>query len=161
MTEKAVRFHQKCRAACWLIVITQLTVLFLRWPSLPDLIPAHYDAAGAVHRWGSKAELFLLPCFSILMTAALEWVSWHPKWWNIPAEVTENNREALQSVTLRILSIMELLTILGFALLEFLSMTGRPLPAGLTVGLVLVWMALIPIAILRLITFCFIKACER
>ena len=30
MTEKAVRFHQKCRAACWLIVITQLAVLFLR-----------------------------------------------------------------------------------------------------------------------------------
>ena len=85
------------------------------------------------------------------MTAALEWVSRHPKWWNIPAEVTENNREALQSVTLKILSIMELLTILGFALLEFLSMTGRPLPAGLTVGLVLVWMALIPIAILWLL----------
>lgn len=44
MAEKAKRFHQKCRAACWLIVITQLTILFLRWPSLPDLIPAHYDA---------------------------------------------------------------------------------------------------------------------
>lgn len=55
------------------------------------------------------------------MTAALEWVSRHPKWWNIPAEVTENSREALHSVTLRILSIMELLTILGFALLEFLA----------------------------------------
>ena len=71
MTGKAVRFHQKCWAACWLIVITQLTVLFLRWPSLPDLIPAHYDAAGAVHRWGSKAELFLLPCFSILMLSLI------------------------------------------------------------------------------------------
>ena len=46
---------------------------------------------------------------------------------------------------------MELLMILGFALLEFLSMTGRPLPTGLTVGLVLVWMALIPIAILWLL----------
>ncbi|EEF66907.1 hypothetical protein [Holdemania filiformis] len=30
MAEKAKRFHQKCRAACWLIVITQLAVLFLR-----------------------------------------------------------------------------------------------------------------------------------
>ena len=85
------------------------------------------------------------------MTAALEWVSRHPKWWNIPAGVTENNREALQSVTLKILSIMELLTILGFALLEFLSVTGRPLPAGLTVGFVLIWMVLIPIAILWLL----------
>ena len=78
MKEKAKQFHQRCRNGCWLIVIVQLTGLFLRWASLPDRIPAHFDAAGKVDRWGSKAELFLLPCFSVLMTTALEWVARHP-----------------------------------------------------------------------------------
>ena len=66
------------------------------WASLPDRIPAHFDVAGKVDRWGSKAELLVLPWISILMMAGLEWVSRHPKLWNIPVAVTEHNREALR-----------------------------------------------------------------
>ena len=137
MKEKAKQFHQRCRNGCWLIVIVQLISLFLRWASLPDRIPAHFDVAGKVDRWGSKAELLVLPWISILMMAGLEWVSRHPKLWNIPVAVTEHNREALEAVTLRILSLAELLVVLLSALLEYFSMTGRSLPVGLILGFVL------------------------
>ena len=63
MTGKAVRFHQKCWAACWLIVLTQLTVLFLRWPSLPDLIPAIMMPPGRFIAGGAKLSCFYYPVF--------------------------------------------------------------------------------------------------
>ena len=37
-------------------------------PFVPDQIPAHFDLAGQVDRWGSKYELFLLPVTIVLMT---------------------------------------------------------------------------------------------
>lgn len=148
MIEKAKQFHRGCWLGCWLIVIAQLAVLFFQWSSLPDQIPGHYNGTGQIDRWGSKLELLLLPCISIGLILGLEWVSRHPEWWNIPAEVTENNREALQAVTLRILSLMQLLVILELALLEFFSMTSRPLPVVLTIGFVLIILALMIAAIL-------------
>ena len=33
---------------------------------LPDSIPAHYDAAGQVTRWGSKYEVLIFPVFIVL-----------------------------------------------------------------------------------------------
>lgn len=33
---------------------------------LPDRIPAHYDAAGQVTRWGSKYEVLIFPAFILL-----------------------------------------------------------------------------------------------
>ncbi len=58
MAEKAKRFHQKV-PGCLLADCDHTAGGFVfALTFLPDLIPAHYDAAGAVHRWGSKAELF-------------------------------------------------------------------------------------------------------
>lgn len=61
-----------------------LTVLSLILPLaallfLPDSIPAHYNAAGVVDRWGSKYEILIFPAFiipySVIWTACgrLHW----------------------------------------------------------------------------------------
>ncbi|WP_456414011.1 SdpI family protein [Oceanithermus profundus] len=48
----------------WGATLTALAVF-------PDRIPAHWNAAGEVDRWGSKFEVLILPAVQLLVVAAL------------------------------------------------------------------------------------------
>lgn len=48
---------------------TFITVIAIKY--LPNQIPAHYDIAGNIDRWGSKYENFIFPVIIILLT--LHW----------------------------------------------------------------------------------------
>ena len=37
------------------------------WTIIPSEIPAHYNAAGEVDRWGGKGEILILPITALLM----------------------------------------------------------------------------------------------
>ena len=48
-----------------LVMLVGLTIyLGISWSSLPDKIPAHYDFAGNIDRWGKKGELLIVPIMS-------------------------------------------------------------------------------------------------
>ena len=60
----------KSRVKALYTISTLLTVLSLIVPLaallfLPDSIPAHYNAAGVVDRWGSKYEILIFPAFIV------------------------------------------------------------------------------------------------
>lgn len=46
-----------------LLVALTLIVPLAALPFLPDTIPAHYNAAGEVDRWGSRYEVLIFPLF--------------------------------------------------------------------------------------------------
>ena len=46
-----------------------VTLVWLQF--LPDRVPAHYDAAGTIDRWGSKWEYLLLPCVVLALAAVV------------------------------------------------------------------------------------------
>ena len=46
-----------------LLILLTLIAPLAALPFLPDRIPAHYNAAGAVDRWGSKYEVLIFPVF--------------------------------------------------------------------------------------------------
>lgn len=46
-----------------------VTLIWLQF--LPDRVPVHYDAAGAIDRWGSRWEYLLLPGVALLIAAAV------------------------------------------------------------------------------------------
>lgn len=48
-----------------LLILLTLIAPLAALPFLPDRIPAHYNAAGVVDRWGSKYELLIFPAFLI------------------------------------------------------------------------------------------------
>ena len=68
--------------------------IFIRWSSIPDKIPMHYNFAGEIDRWGEKGELLFL--------IAIAWGIWllitvterFPKFWNTGVEVTEKRQGA-------------------------------------------------------------------
>ena len=52
---------KKMYTACVLLILLTLILVLAALPFLPDRIPAHYDAAGVVNRWGSKFEMLIFP----------------------------------------------------------------------------------------------------
>lgn len=48
-------------AATALTALLGLALVLAALPFLPDPIPVHYNAAGAVNRWGSKYEMLVFP----------------------------------------------------------------------------------------------------
>ena len=55
----------------WIISMVPVVMTVIAMQILPDLIPAHYNMAGEVDRWGSKYEQFIFPVFVLLF--ALFW----------------------------------------------------------------------------------------
>lgn len=100
----------------------------VRWQALPDQLPAHYNFAGEIDRWGSKSELLIVLAIGwglwLLMTA----VERFPKIWNTGVEVTPENREQVYRILKSMLEIERLLISGVFAFLTMYGTLGRNLP---------------------------------
>lgn len=70
-----------------LIGITIILVLIFHvitsYTSLPDKIPGHFNAQGEITRYGSKAEILIMPIFGILMYIGLTLIQINPKIWSV------------------------------------------------------------------------------
>lgn len=70
-----------------LIGITIILVLIFHvitsYTSLPDKIPGHFNAQGEITRYGSKAEILIMPIFGILMYIGLTLIQINPKVWSV------------------------------------------------------------------------------
>lgn len=66
-----------------LTIIATTMYLILTYGSLPAEVPAHYNGAGEVDRWGSKAELFLLPLIAFFVIwLPITWLEKYPHTFN-------------------------------------------------------------------------------
>ncbi len=63
--------------ACLALLVLLLSVLFLAfsWRTMPDLIPTHFNAAGAIDGWGDKSSVLILPVIGALAVGLLLLVS--------------------------------------------------------------------------------------
>lgn len=82
-----------CEAISVALLVLPFVYLLLVWKQLPTLIPTHYDAAGVVNAWGNKNSIWFLPCVGVGLYALITILSCFPKMWNVPVEITEENRE--------------------------------------------------------------------
>ena len=61
--EASVKWYRKLFYG---LMFLPLAMALVSLPFLPDQIPAHYDGAGLVTRWGSPFEVLILPSFVVL-----------------------------------------------------------------------------------------------
>lgn len=52
----------------WFFTLLPMVVTTVAMQFMPDKIPAHYDMAGNIDRWGSKYEGFIMPSIIIVLT---------------------------------------------------------------------------------------------
>ncbi len=118
---------------CLFILLGMLLSLMLSWSSIPDKIPAHYDLAGNVDRWGSKTELLILPIMSWIMYGFITVLERFPTAWNTGVKVTEENQERVYRTLKYMIKTLKLILVADFAFMSFCSATGRSLPGWFTV----------------------------
>lgn len=106
------------------------TVVFLAgyWKQIPAEVPMHYNAAGEIDRWGTKAELLILPVIAWLLYGVLTVVEQFPSAWNTGVKVTAENREQVYALLGHMLSTLKLLVMVMFAWINLWCALARPLP---------------------------------
>ena len=75
-----------------ILYVTGIIYTIFIWNQLPDQVPAHYNGAGEVNRWGSKWELIILPVIAALLAVFMSFLEKHPEWHNY-MKLKENNIE--------------------------------------------------------------------
>lgn len=126
---------------CLSIVMMSSTFLYLTlyWTRIPHKIPAHYNAAGIIDRWGDKKEIWFIFIVTILMYIMMSLIEHFPKLWNTGVTLTEENQERIYQLLKSMLVTMKFLLVLIFTFLTINSALARSLPVyftGLTLGLI-------------------------
>lgn len=137
-----------------LVMIGTTFYLIVGWNSFPDRIPAHYNAAGEIDRWGGKGELIFLLVMMWILYIGITLIQRFPQIWNTGVQVTQENRERVYRTLMYMLETLKLLMVAGLSFLTVYGMTGKNLPVwflfvfmgGLFADLIF-WMV-------RLVRFC-------
>ena len=111
-----------------LVLLSSAVFLALYWKSIPPEVPMHYNAAGEIDRWGSRAELLILPVIAWLLYGVMTVVEQFPGAWNTGVKVTAENRERVYALLGHMLSTLKLLVMVLFAWLTLWCALARPLP---------------------------------
>ena len=115
-------------ALCLLLMVGTIAYLAVMWKSIPDTIPAHYNAAGEVNRWGDKSELIFLPIIGGMLYFLITLVQQYPEAWNTGVKVTEQNRERVYQILGNLIGTTKLMMLAVFSSLTVLSSLGLSLP---------------------------------
>lgn len=110
------------------LLLGTIVYLIVMWKSIPDTIPAHYNAVGEVNRWGGKNELLFLPIIGGMLYFLITLVQQYPEAWNTGITVTEQNRERVYQILSNLISTTKLMMLLVFSSLTVLSSLGLALP---------------------------------
>lgn len=98
--------HEKLwRTLFYILMGLPLVVTLAALLVLPAEIPAHYDAAGNITRWGSEYEMLLLPLITLLMGGFLLKVS---RW---SGKRTGENRTAVLAIGCGALLVFNVMTV--------------------------------------------------
>ncbi len=100
------------------IFIVSIIFIISQWNTLPEEIPAHFNGAGEVDRWGSKIELFILPGIGIFLWIFLGFLEKVPYMHNYPARLKESNVEAFYLNSRKILNEIKNLCLILFAVIS-------------------------------------------
>lgn len=101
------------------IFLASIFYIIVIWGKLPDEVPAHFNGAGEVDRWGSKVELFILPFIGLFLWILMGLLEKAPHMHNYPARLNESNVEAFYLNSRKLLNEIKNLCLILFAIISF------------------------------------------
>lgn len=119
---------------CLLSLVGVVVYLILAWHTIPDKIPAHYNAAGEINRWGNKSELIVLPIISWLIFGLITLVERFPGIWNTGVRITPENREAVYRLLKNLIAVIKIFVLLMFGSITVISSLSLSLPVWYILG---------------------------
>ena len=111
---------------CGLIAVTVYTAV--RWETLPEEIPSHYNMAGEIDGTGGKGLLIFLLVTAWVLWAVLEIISLVLRQMcNGETEASWRDPERYYRILKTMVEVLKLITALDFTYMVFCSITLRPL----------------------------------
>lgn len=101
--------------------IASIVFLIVIWGRLPDKVPAHYNLAGEIDRWGSKWELLILPIIGGLTLIFMQILENYPEIHNYPSRLNEENAAQFYLISRKMLNQLKNVCLLTFSALLFES----------------------------------------
>lgn len=91
----------------------------INWNALPEKVPAHFNAAGEVDRFGPKVEMIILPIVGAFVAGLMQWIERFPEKHNYPQRLNENNAKEFYLVSRKMMNRLKNICLLFFALSSF------------------------------------------
>src|SRR5690625_1500709 len=105
----------------YVFFIGSIILLVIIWGHLPTEVPAHYNAAGVVDRWGSKWELIILPSTSFFILIFLSIFEKFPEWHNYPKRINDTNAKAFYLTSRKLVNQLKNISVIVFSLFLYNS----------------------------------------
>lgn len=122
------KYDQAANFLSLILLIGIVLFLALTWRGIPDRIPGHYDASGAVNRWAGKGELLIPLLTGWILYLVVTAVARAPQTWNTGVRITAENRDRVYAVLRNLLSTVKLLMAAVCAFLTVYMARALPLP---------------------------------
>ncbi|KAB2495307.1 DUF1648 domain-containing protein [Priestia endophytica] len=106
-----------------LFYVGSILFLLFSWYDIPTKVPAHYNIAGEVNRWGSKWELLLLPGISTFLLILMTLLEKFPNVHNYPARFNENNAAQFYLNSRKLVNMLKNICLILFFLIVFESVS--------------------------------------
>lgn len=81
------------------LLIGAVAFVLLRWRSLPEQIPTHYDFSGEVTGYGGRGVLLVMPIIGLVTDLVVALVGRFPQSWNTGVRLTVINRARIYRLT--------------------------------------------------------------
>lgn len=124
-----------------ILIFLPLIVSVFAFSILPEQIPAHFNLAGEVDRWGSREEIFILPALVMVLGLLFRW--WIE--WTLRRQ-TQNSPRALYAAGCAMLAIFNgiffVMLYTSFASADRMADPGRAISSIVNI---LIGLSLIPI----------------
>lgn len=109
------------------ILLFLIAYLAIKWPSIPDKIPSHYNSLGIADAWSGKTSIIITPIVSIILYTSLTLLSLFPAIWNIPVEVTDKNYLFVYQNTRSMVCYLKLVLVATFSYMSICAARGKAL----------------------------------
>jgi uncharacterized membrane protein len=112
-TDKAVEI------AGWISVLAVWCLTIVKYNSLPDIIPIHYNAAGVADGFGGKATILTLPLISTILFVGLTFLNKFPHIFNYPTNITKENALRQYTNATRLIRYLKFILVVVFGFISF------------------------------------------
>ena len=97
------------------VYLGSIVFLMINWNALPEKVPAHFNAAGEVDRFGPKVEMIILPIVGAFVAGLMQWIERFPEKHNYPQRLNENNAKEFYLVSRKMMNRLKNICLLFFA----------------------------------------------
>jgi len=117
--------------ACIVLLAGVAVYLLIRWSSIPDQVPGHFNASGEVTRWDGKGALIIPPIIAGVLYIVMTILEQFPQVWNTGVRVTQENMFRVYRILKSMISIIKLLIVATFTSIVIIQSFAINLPAWL------------------------------